>query len=111
MVEEALLEISGIKISGRAGNGAEARVELYRRRPDVVFLDEILPGESSTDLIEEFDQAGVIVLLMTSVEKPTHSLPKHALLRVIKPGWKSTRVDLKNLEDALYLAKESLKKK
>ena len=32
----------------------EARLELTRRRPALVLLDEILPGESSVDFLGEF---------------------------------------------------------
>jgi len=53
LLEHVLSGISGLNISGIAQNCAEARLELTRRRPDLVFLDELLPGESSADFLKE----------------------------------------------------------
>ena len=104
ILQQCLSQSQGLVVSGTAKNGAEARVELFRRKPDLVLLDEILPGESSVDLIEEFRAEGVQILLMTGVEKPTHSIPKGVLGRVGKPGWDDLEEDGKVLEKAILSA-------
>jgi DNA-binding NtrC family response regulator len=90
--------LSGYRVSAACGNCAEARVEAMRRRPALILLDEILPGESSFDLLQEFVADGIPVVLMTGVENPTHGVPAGAALRVEKPGWKSLDQDAKRLE-------------
>jgi DNA-binding NtrC family response regulator len=90
--------LSNYRVSAACGNCAEARVEAMRRRPSLVLMDEILPGESSFDLLQEFVADGLPVILMTGVENPTHEVPAGAALRVEKPGWKSLDVDAGRLE-------------
>lgn len=84
------------KLSGLAANGAEARFELTRRRPGIVLLDEILPGESALDLLEEFKAEAIPVILMTSLEGRTleeFPLPVGAFGRVVKPTFKTWQTD------------------
>ena len=81
--------LPGMKVSGLAQNGWEARLEIERRRPDLVLLDEILPGESSGDLLAELQAQGGAVLLMTGVEHPSHGIPEGARGRVSKPDGRS----------------------
>lgn len=84
------------KLSGLAANGAEARFELGRRRPGIVLLDEILPGESALDLLEEFRSEEIPVVLMTSLEGRSAQqvvLPPGAYGRVIKPTFRSWQTD------------------
>ncbi len=93
LLQQMLEGIPGVKVSGLAANGWDARVEVSRRRPDLVLLDEILPGESSLDLLLELTEQEVPVLLITVVSDPRHELPPQALGRAIKPGWKSLEQD------------------
>src|SRR4051794_34929519 len=83
MIDHVLQGIPGIKVSGAARNGFEARLEVSRRRPDIIFLDEVLPGESSRDLLEEFISHGICVLLMTSLESPPADLPPGVSFRMV----------------------------
>jgi len=87
LLKDLIASIAGLEVSGVARNGWEARLELTRRRPDLVLLDEILPGESAGDLLEEFHATGIPVLLLTSLEKPTHELPPNASGRIVKPSF------------------------
>lgn len=89
MIEQLISGMSQFKVSGSASHVTEARLELTRRRPSLVLLDEILPGESSVDFLQELVAEGIPVVLMTGVENPTHGLPKGAKARVIKPDWRS----------------------
>lgn len=85
--------LEGYKVSAACSNCVEARVEAMRRRPALVLLDEILPGESSFDLLQEFVADQLPVVLMTGVENPTHEVPSGASLRVMKPDWNSLEQD------------------
>src|SRR5689334_4877495 len=87
LIAQSLAAFPEFKVSGLAQNTSEARVEIYRRRPDLILLDEILPGESSLDFLKEIKQLGIVTILMTSVSDPAHSLPPEAVGRIIKPGW------------------------
>ncbi len=86
-------DLLGLRLSGSASSVIEARLELDRRRPDLVLLDEILPGESSDELLADLVRDGIPVLLMTSMEEPNHALGEGALGRITKPGWKSLELD------------------
>lgn len=88
LLKTAVESVAGIKVSDLAANGWEARVALGRRRPDLVLLDEILPGESSVDLLNELTKDGICVILVTGVQDPSHPLPEGALERWVKPDWK-----------------------
>lgn len=87
MLEQVIASVPGFRVSGSARNGWEARLELDRRCPSVVLLDEVLPGESSVDLLAEIRQLGVPCVLMTGVEHPMHSVPMGAWGRITKPDW------------------------
>lgn len=84
-----------------ARNTVEARVELLRRRPEVVLLDEILPGESSLDLLAEIKVQGLPVILMTGLENPNHPVPEGASCRLMKPTFDTFSQDQKRLVQAV----------
>lgn len=98
----ALEKIPRLKVVAVAKNGWEARLEMGRNKPELVLLDEILPGESSTDLLRDMHQNGIAVICLTSLEAPTHEIPPHALGRIIKPGWKTLDSDTKRLESDIF---------
>jgi DNA-binding response OmpR family regulator len=104
LLEQVVSEMEGFRVSGTARNGWEARQELDRRCPGLVLLDEILPGESSVDLLTEIRSLGVPCLLMTGVENPTHSVPPGAAGRIAKPGWDDLEADRERLRLALLAA-------
>jgi two-component system response regulator CitB len=93
--------VPGCHVSGLAANTWEARLEISRRRPDLVLLDEILPGESSLDLLRELVATGIPVLLLTGVENPTHAIPPGALGRLPKPSWDNLSKDRERLIKAI----------
>jgi two-component system response regulator CitB len=102
LLQIVLEGIPEVRVSGLAKNGIEARLELTRRRPQVVLLDEVLPGESSQDLFQEFKEAGVPVFLMTSMESPSHEIPEGAEGRWVKPGWKSIEEEREILKKLIF---------
>lgn len=100
-----LLEgIEGIRVSAKVRNGWEAREELMRRRPDLVLLDEILPGESSRDLLDELKSEGIPTVLMTGVSEPTHAIPVGAASRIVKPDWREAESGRDRLREAIWAA-------
>jgi len=99
---EALIQgIPGMSVSGLAGNGWEARIELTRRRPDLVLMDEILPGESSLDLLQEMVALQIPVVLLTGIQDSAHPVPPQAIGRIVKPGWDSLDQDQERFQKAL----------
>jgi chemotaxis response regulator CheB len=94
--------IPGLAVSGSAKNGWEARLELTRRRPDLVLLDEILPGESGAELLAEFRSTGIPVLMLTSLEKPTHDLPQGAAGRILKPSFEHLDEDRERIRKSIF---------
>ena len=103
-LEVFLGAIADVKVSGVAKNTWEARIALTRQRPDLVLLDEILPGESSLDLLKEINAHGIPVLLMTGLERPTHPLPDGACARLSKPAWDSVDEDRERFKKAILKA-------
>jgi two-component system response regulator CitB len=93
LLSQVVSGIPGFKVSGAVRNGWDARIELTRRHPDVVLLDEVLPGESSHDLLNEMVQQGISVILVTGLEDPRHPLPVGALGRLSKPSWDTLSQD------------------
>lgn len=91
LLEQAVAGIEGYRVSGTAGNAWEARLEMMRRRPDLILLDEILPGETGIQMLTEIRGLGIPVLLLTGIENPTHPVARGAQGRVSKPGLGSAR--------------------
>ena len=87
LLRYAIDQAPGFSVSGTAKNIWEARLEIERREPSLVLLDEILPGESSLDFLRELHSRGVPTVLTTSLENPDHPLPSEAIGRWIKPDW------------------------
>src|SRR5262245_61678578 len=102
LLDQTISGIPGLSVSGLAKNGWDARLELTRRRPDLVLLDEILPGESALDLLAEFQKTGIPVLLLTSLEKPDHEIPPGASGRLVKPSWDTIEEDRKRIGKSIF---------
>lgn len=93
LLVQTLSEIPELQVSGAVANTIEARLELTRRRPDLILLDEILPGESSFNWLEEIKNQGLSIILLTSLAGRTEPIPDGALGRIMKPGWKTLDQD------------------
>ncbi len=105
LMSQVIERIPGVKLSAVAQNTWEARLAISRAKPDLVLLDEILPGESSGEFLKELNGEGIPVILITSMENPTHALPRGALSRLSKPGWDSFDQDCERFSEvfAAYL--------
>lgn len=104
LLVQVLTGLSSCAVSGSAGGGLEARRKILRNRPDLILLDEVLPGESSHDLLAEWVSQGIAVLLITSLSQPEPGLPPGALGRISKPGWKSLAEDRRRIESEVLAA-------
>jgi DNA-binding NtrC family response regulator len=95
LLQEVLAGAEDIRVSGSVQNGWDARLELTRRRPHLVLLDEILPGESSGDLLAELVSQGISVILVTETggDPASRPLPPGVHRRLGKPGWDSLEAD------------------
>ena len=90
---EGVAEVGSVSV---AANLWEARLEISRHRPDLVLLDEILPGESSLDLLSELERDSVPVLLVTGVsDRPG---------RLFKPQWGQIDLDRDRFRNAILKA-------
>jgi response regulator of citrate/malate metabolism len=101
LLDWTLKNLPEFRVSGLAGNVAEARLEVSRRRPQGVLLDEVLPGESSLDLLSELKDLQIPVVLLTSLEGRTTPLPSGALGRLVKPTWENLEEDRKRFRKEL----------
>jgi response regulator of citrate/malate metabolism len=102
LMETLVSGLPGVRVLGVAPNTWEARRLAQRERPDLVLLDEILPGESSLDLLAEFMAQGVPVLMITGMEEPEHPVPAGAAGRLLKPTWKTLETDRHRIAEAIH---------
>ena len=93
LLEHLIQSVEGLSVSGLAASGWEARLEVHRRRPDLVLLDEVLPGESSEALLNEFRVLLLPVLLISGAFDTERPLWEGALGRLQKPTWDSLEGD------------------
>jgi DNA-binding NtrC family response regulator len=71
-----------------AGDLREARIQIVRQMPDVVFTDLKLPDGSGVDLFEDIDPSGVEVIVITghaTVESAVNALKMGATDYLVKP--------------------------
>ncbi len=88
----AFADTSDFKILHASGSAPEFRKALLFHRPELVLLDEVLPGESGLDLVPELVEAGMKVILMTGMDAETakkREIPAGVLGRVVKPSDRS----------------------
>lgn len=104
LIAQVLSELPDVQISGKAANLWQARIEVSRRRPDLVLLDEVLPGESALDWLPELNELGIPVLLITSLEDRGGPVPVGAAGRITKPGWRSMEADRVRIGGAIRQA-------
>jgi CheY-like chemotaxis protein len=69
----------------------EAERAILRDRPDLLFLDEIIPGEIPTQLLSLPSLEGTRVILITASAQEGRPLPRGAHSRWAKWGWKEIR--------------------
>lgn len=83
-----------IKIVGKASNVPEAYDLIKKQKPNIVFLDIAMPGESGFDLLEKFDKIDFQVIFATGFnEYALDALKVSAVDYILKP---INTEDLKN---------------
>jgi len=95
LIRQTLIQISGLKV-GRVSlvhSIHEARVLLLKDRPELILLDEVLPGESSMDWLQDPSLQGIQVILVSAASpvrgRPVEGQAPAALVlgRLSKWGW------------------------
>ncbi len=110
-LETLLGQEKEIHLLPSARNTFEARSEMLRDRPDWVLLDELLPGESSFDLIQSIAEQGIGILLMSGMEgRQNEATPLGVHARLAKPSWEGVGGDPKAFKDAVLAALQGRKK-
>jgi two-component system LytT family response regulator len=96
--------VSEVEVAGSAANAQEA-LELIRRvKPDLIFLDVELDGDSGFDLLEQLPDDGPEVVFTTGYEQyATRAFRTSAADFLMKP------VDVEQLRDAVRKVAEKLR--
>lgn len=90
MTLRVLLEKAGHQVAGEVADGSLAMAEILRVRPEVVFLDLILPGRSGVELLSEIKNGlptakVVVITALMQTELDGQLLEKGAALVLHKP--------------------------
>jgi two-component system, LytTR family, response regulator len=80
-----LEEHPGIEVVGEAGNARGAREVMARLRPDLLFLDVQMPGETGFDLLETLDSVPEVVFVTAYDEYALRAFEVSALDYLVKP--------------------------
>ncbi len=91
-----LAEKKQIEVVGEAGNADEAREQLKALKPDLLFLDVQMPGETGLDFLETLEPPVPLVIFTTAYDEfAVKAFELNALDYLLKP------VDPVRLESAL----------
>lgn len=80
-----LREYPQIEIIGECSNADEARDEIEKHKPDLVFLDIQMPGKNGFDLLEELHYLPQIVFVTAYDEYAIKAFEVNALDYLLKP--------------------------
>ena len=80
----SMVEGAGMRVGGEAGNAAELRALLKKRKPHVLLIDGVLPGcqrQDSFELVVELENllSRVAIVFLTTVDNPTSSARARAV--------------------------------
>ena len=90
-----LQKYPNIQILGECTNAEEAKTEIEKQHPDLVFLDIQMPGMDGFDLLEELDYIPRVIFVSAYDEYALKAFEVNALDYVLKP------IDPDRLEAAL----------
>ncbi|MBI3923222.1 MAG: response regulator transcription factor [Armatimonadetes bacterium] len=74
-----------VEVVGMARNASEARKRLQAKKPDVVFLDVHMPGESGFDFLESLENPPHIVFVTAYDEYAIRAFEVNAVDYLLKP--------------------------
>lgn len=98
VLRNALSDFSNIIIAGEANNVSSAITIIKKVKPNVIFLDIQMPGESGFDLLEKIDTNFHIIFVTAYDKYAIRAFEVNALDYILKPVKKSR---LKNAIDRL----------
>ncbi len=92
-----------IKVVGKAANAADAFELIMKEKPNIVFLDIAMPGESGFDLLHKFDTINFQVIFATGYnEYALDALKLSAVDYILKP------INTEDLKNAVSKAIENI---
>jgi two-component system LytT family response regulator len=74
-----------VDVIGEAGDGAEARRLIEQLRPDLVFLDVQMPGQSGFDLLASLAERPTVIFVTAHDEFAVRAFDEQALDYLLKP--------------------------
>ncbi len=98
VLKNALSDFSNIIIAGEANNVSSAIRVIKKVKPNVIFLDIQMPGESGFDLLEKIDNNFHVIFVTAYDKYDIRAFEVNALDYILKPVKKSR---LKNTIDRL----------
>ena len=94
LIRQTILSAGVARVPGDirdARSVSQARWELLHHRPELLVLDELLPGESSQDLLRDPALAGIPILLISATASHARAAPaapgRMVLGRLPKWSW------------------------
>lgn len=97
-----LADFQEVQVIGECQNADEAREQIEKLRPDLIFLDIQMPGKSGFDLLEELDYVPRVIFVTAYDEYAIKAFEVNALDYLLKP------VEPQRLETALSRIKEEI---
>ena len=80
-----LEQFSEVEVIGECANADEARATIESEKPDLIFLDIQMPGETGFDLLETLDYVPKVVFVTAYDEYALKAFEVNALDYVLKP--------------------------
>ncbi len=84
-----------LEIIGEAANAEEARTKIEAERPDLIFLDIQMPGETGFELLESLNYLPKVIFVTAYDEYALRAFEVNALDYLLKP------IDEERLEEAV----------
>lgn len=84
-----------IDIIGECSNAEEAREEIEKKKPDLIFLDIQMPGKNGFDLLDDLHYLPQVVFVTAYDEYAIKAFEVNALDYLLKP------VEIKRLEETI----------
>jgi two-component system LytT family response regulator len=96
-----LAEVKGVEVVGEAANAEQAREKLAELKPDLLFLDVQMPGETGLEFLESLEPPVPNVIFTTAYDEyAVKAFELNALDYLLKP------VDPARLENAIERLRE-----
>jgi two-component system LytT family response regulator len=74
-----------VLVSGEASNAEQARAQIRRLEPDVIFLDVEMPGTNGLEMLDGIRDAPLVVFTTAYSEHAVRAFEIHALDYLLKP--------------------------